>query len=105
MITICVYLPVGSLRAVTEAMFNAGAGQVGDYDQCCYFSKGTGQFRPLVQSNPSVGKKLQINQVEELRLEMVTTEEHYANVISAMKQTHPYEEPAWHAFRSLGETL
>lgn len=105
MITICVYLPFEALGSVSEAMFNAGAGKISGYDQCCYFSKGTGQFRPLEHSNPHVGKKLELNQVEEYRLEMITTEESYSKVIAAMKATHPYEAPAWHAFRSLGESL
>jgi len=105
MIIICVHVPHDKLQVVAEAMFAAGAGKIGNYAKCCYFSEGTGQFLPLENSRPYVGIKTEINQVEEWRLEVATDEKDYENIIMAMLAAHPYEEPSWHAFRSLGSKL
>jgi hypothetical protein len=105
MIIICVYVPYDKLQTVAEAMFLAGAGKIGNYTKCCYFSEGIGQFLPLDNSQPHIGTKLKVNQAAEYRLEIIVSEKDYEIVIQAMLASHPYEEPVWHAFRSLGPKI
>jgi len=68
---------------------------MGDYDCCCWQTLGSGQFRPLENSNPFIGEKGQIERVNEYKVEMVCDEEHIKAVITALKKAHPYEEPAF----------
>ena len=89
------YVPESHLEAVKSAMFEAGAGRVGDYDSCAWQTLGQGQFRPLEGSDPYLGQKGQIEQVAEYKVEMVCASELLATVIGAMKAAHPYEEVAY----------
>ena len=89
------YIPESHLDVVKTAMFNAGAGHIGNYDSCCWQIKGQGQFRPLNGSNPFIGNENTVQSVEEFRVEMVVKEECIYNVIEALKNTQPYETPAF----------
>lgn len=89
------YIPNQSLEAVKTALFNAGAGRVGDYAECCWQVKGQGQFRPLQGSTPHIGQQDELEYVEEWRVEMVVLAKHIQAVVQALKQTHPYETPAY----------
>ena len=80
-------------------MFEAGAGRIGNYDSCSWQSLGTGQFRPLDDSTPYIGKVGQIESVEEYKVEMICTDDLIKTAISAMKKAHPYEEPAYDAWQ------
>ena len=95
MYKICFYVPETHLESVKEALFNAGAGRIGAYDQCCWQSKGVGQFRPLSGSNPFIGSIGQRELVEEYKVEMVCERQIIRKVIASLKQAHPYEEPAY----------
>jgi len=99
MYKICVYVPENSVEKVKKALFDAGAGRVGNYDSCCWQTEGTGQFRPLENSNPSIGSVNQFEQVKELKIELVCEDELVKSAIQAMKQSHPYEEPAYDVWR------
>ena len=85
-------------RAVKTALFNAGAGKIGNYDSCCWETLGTGQFRPLEGSNPAIGSYGMIERVEEYKIEMVCAKERIKEVIAALKVAHPYEEPAYEVY-------
>ena len=89
------FVPTEAKEQVKQAVFAAGAGKIGHYDQCCWEVKGTGQFRPLEGSNPAIGKHHQVEYVEEYRVELVCEDGLIAEVVNAMKQAHPYEEPAY----------
>ena len=89
------YVPEAQLEQVKEALFAAGAGRIGNYDRCCWQTLGQGQFRPLEGSNPFIGEPGQLERVAEYRVEMVCEEAHIRAVIAALKDAHPYEEPAW----------
>lgn len=89
------YVPDTHVDMVKNAMFDAGAGQIGDYEHCCWQTKGVGQFRPLVGSNPFKGELNQLEQAEEYKVEMVCADEVTEQVILALKKAHPYEEPAF----------
>lgn len=89
------YVPPSHLELVKHVMFDAGAGKVGNYEQCSWQSLGEGQFRPNSRSQPYIGKQNQLELIPEYRVEMVCPDEHIHDVIAAMKLAHPYEEPAY----------
>ena len=95
MYKLCFYVPATHLGAVKAAVFAAGAGRIGDYDSCCWQVLGQGQFRPLAGSDPFLGRQGEVEQVEEYRVEMVCERAVVGAAVAAMKQAHPYEEPAW----------
>jgi hypothetical protein len=95
MYKLCYYVPEDFLDATKQAVFDAGAGKIGDYDQCCWQVKGTGQFRPLPGSDPFLGVQQQLEKVDEYRVELVCPEQSILAVIAALKAAHPYEEPAY----------
>ena len=75
------YCPHDVAEKVRMAMFNAGAGKIGDYDSCCWQTSGQGQFRPLEGSTPFIGKQDRIETVAELRIEMVCADEFVKDAI------------------------
>lgn len=93
-----VYVPESHLEKVKSAMFAAGAGRSQRYEQCSWQVLGQGQFLPLEGSEPYIGQVNKVSCVPEYRLEMICSEVELPQVISAMKQAHPYEEPAYGAF-------
>ena len=90
-----VFVPPSALDAVRTALFAAGAGRIGDYEHCSWFTEGTGTFRPLAGASPTVGRIGEEEQVAELRLETVFPEERHDDVLSALRAAHPYEKPAF----------
>src|SRR5262249_54541914 len=83
-----------ALEAVREAVFRAGAGRIGDYERCSFYTEGTGTFLPLEGANPTVGACGREERVPELRLETVYPAAREAEVVRALRDAHPYEEPA-----------
>ncbi len=96
MLSLVFYVPSNEKESVKEALFQAGAGKIGNYDCCCFEVAGTGQFRPLPGSHPSLGQLDQVEKVQEWRIEMVLEESAQEKVITALKKAHPYETPAYH---------
>jgi dinuclear metal center YbgI/SA1388 family protein len=78
-----------------EALFNAGAGHIGNYDFCSFNSEGYGTFRANDQANPFVGENNQLHTENETRIEVIFPEHKKNEVIAALYKTHPYEEPAF----------
>lgn len=101
---IVVFAPDTDLEAVSRALFEAGAGEIGAYRQCSFRLEGTGTFYGLADTNPSIGKKEQREEVREWRLETVCPEAKVAAAIRAMRQAHSYEEPAFDIYRLREET-
>ncbi|WP_296192005.1 MULTISPECIES: NGG1p interacting factor NIF3 [unclassified Psychrobacter] len=95
MYKLTVFIPEKALEPVKVALFAAGAGKIGDYEQCCWQVKGAGQFMPLSGSQPHIGTQDTIETVIEWRVEMVVADAHIKPVIEALKQAHPYETPAY----------
>lgn len=89
------YVPEAQLEQVKQACFDAGAGRIGHYDQCCWQTLGQGQFRPLAGSQPALGLTGTLHTVPEYRVEMVCDDALADAVVAAMLAAHPYEEPAW----------
>ncbi len=99
MYKICVYVPEKSVEKVKLALFDAGAGKIGHYDCCCWQTEGIGQFRPLQNSKPAMGSLNEIEHVKEVKIELVCEDDLMKTVIQAMKQSHPYEEPAFDVWK------
>jgi dinuclear metal center YbgI/SA1388 family protein len=95
LVKIMVFVPDENLRAVQDAMWQAGAGQIGNYDCASFRSRGTGTFRPNEQANPHIGKQGELEQVEEWRLEVIAPQSSQNQIVAAMKAAHPYEEVAY----------
>jgi len=95
---IVVFVPEADFSAVSDAMFNAGAGRIGEYAQCSFRISGTGTFFGSDASNPTIGRKGQREDVAELRLEVICPERDLTNVLNAMRKTHSYDEPAFDVY-------
>ncbi len=89
------YVPESHLDQVKQAIFEAGAGTQGDYSNCCWQIKGMGQFLPSNQANPFLGKTGALCQEVEYKVEVLCLERDLNQVVSALKNAHPYEEPAY----------
>jgi hypothetical protein len=90
-----VFVPPEALDAVRDAVFAAGAGRIGDYERCSWFTEGTGTFVPGAGAAPAIGEPGREERVRELRLETVFPEERQDDIVAALRSAHPYEEPAF----------
>ena len=94
-----VFVPVKKLEKVRAAICAAGAGQIGsNYDNCTFYTIGTGTFRPLKGSKPHIGKIGKLARVKEARLETIVTANGLKKVLAALIKAHPYEEPAYDVY-------
>ena len=93
-----VFVPREALDDVRDALFAAGAGRIGDYERCSWYTAGTGTFLGREGTRPSVGESGREERVAELRLETVFPEERQAEVVEALRDAHPYEEPAFDVY-------
>jgi hypothetical protein len=93
-----VFVPREALDAVREALFAAGAGRIGDYEHCSWYTEGTGTFLGGEGTSPSVGQAGREERLAELRLETVFPAERQADVLAALRRVHPYEEPAFDVY-------
>jgi structural hemagglutinin/hemolysin toxin protein RtxA len=95
MYSLVFYVPESHCDIVKQAVFAAGAGQLGNYAHCAWQVLGQGQFRPTAGSQPFIGEQEQLMIVNEYRVEMLCAPSCIKAVISALKSSHPYEEPAY----------
>lgn len=94
------YVPSENAHQVRNALFEAGAGNIGNYDNCSFNSKGTGTYRGNENSNPVIGNKHQLMSVEEEKIE-VTFEKHLQNkILKALFDNHKYEEVAYEIYKT-----
>lgn len=89
------YVPETHLEPVKSALFAVGAGRIGNYDQCCWQVLGMGQFRPLSGSQAFIGEVGQLERLSEYRVEMVCADTLIKAAVKALRNAHPYEEPAF----------
>ncbi len=94
-----VFVPDSDLAKVSDAVFAAGAGVIGQYRECSYRLAGKGTFFGTDAANPVVGQKGRRENVDEWRLEVVVPEKSVASVVSAMRKAHSYEEPAFDVYQ------
>ena len=92
------YVPTAHLDQVRNAIFDAGAGHIGEYDQCSFNTEGKGTFRASERAHPFIGEKGKIHTEKETRLETIFPEYLERNIINALKSSHPYEEAAYDVY-------
>jgi len=92
---VTVFVPISAVQSVLNALSDAGAGRIGNYERCAYLVTGLGTFVPMVGADPHIGRIGVAEEVEEYRVEMVLPRSKRAAVISALRDAHPYEEPAF----------
>ena len=90
-----VFVPAPALDDVRDALFAAGAGRIGEYERCSWYTPGTGTFLAGDAASPTVGQRGQEERVDELRLETVYPADREDEVVAALRAAHPYEEPAF----------
>jgi len=94
-----VFIPIESAAKVSNAVFAAGAGVIGNYSNCGFAAEGTGTFLPLAGARPTIGKKGKLEKVPEIRFETIVPAEKLDACIAAMEKTHPYETPAFDCYK------
>lgn len=95
---LAVYVPFSHKEKVQNALFEAGAGNIGFYDECSFSIRGEGTFRPLEGSNPYAGTKNVRENAEEEMLYVIFESYKKHSILAAMKQSHPYEEVAYQLY-------
>lgn len=95
MYKIVFFVPLSHVETVKQAIFAAGGGRIGNYDQCAWQTLGQGQFRSLAGSQPFLGVQQIVEYVEEYKVELVCAEDCLKDAILALKKSHPYETPAY----------
>jgi len=93
-----VYVPVSHLEPVRTALGAAGAGNIGEYSHCSFAALGTGTFLPGENTQPFIGKKGIMEEVEEYRLESIVSGEILSSCLAAVRAAHPYEEMAYEVY-------
>lgn len=93
-----VFVPAENSEVLREAMFAAGAGRIGDYSHCCWTTAGTGQFLPHEGASPAIGNVGAVERVPEDRVEVIAPARLRGHVLAALRDAHPYEEPAFDIF-------
>lgn len=89
------YVPIKHLEQVKQALFNAGAGNIGAYDECSFTSEGTGTFRAGESAKPFVGSLGKRHSEKEIKLEVIFENHLENNIIKNLRKSHPYEEVAY----------
>lgn len=95
---IITFVPEDQAQLVIDALAEAGAGAIGNYDRCAFTVQGTGTFRPLTGAHPYLGTAGEVEKVTEQRIEMVLPRQRRTPVVAALLAAHPYETPAWDLF-------
>ncbi len=96
---LAVFVPVGHDEKVRSSMAEAGAGWIGNYSSCFFFTRGTGTFKPAPGTRPFIGKTGELEQVEEVKVETIVPAYRLDAVLEAMQKAHPYEEVAYDLYQ------
>lgn len=92
------FVPASHLDSLRETLFQQGAGHIGNYDSCSFTQEGTGTFRGNALSKPFLGNPMELSQEKEVRLELIYETAHEKSLLEALKNKHPYEEPAFDCY-------
>jgi len=95
LVKLVVFVPAKEAERVRKAMYDAGAGQIGNYDCCSYNLEGEGTFRAVEGANPFVGKINELHVEAEIRVEVIVQKTRISKVVKKMISVHPYEEVAY----------
>jgi hypothetical protein len=91
-------VPEEALDATRNAVFDAGAGRIGAYERCSWYTAGTGTFFGGESTDPAVGEAGREERLPELRVETVVPDDRLDAAIAALRAAHPYEEPAYDVY-------
>ncbi len=89
------YVPENNTEKVLKAIFEAGAGQIGNYSECAFTHQGQGSFTANAQARPTIGQKTVNQKVSEIKIEVLVPLPQINTVLAALKKEHPYEEVAY----------
>ena len=92
------FVPREALEQTRAAVFDAGAGRIGAYERCSWYTAGTGTFLAGQGADPSVGEIGREERIAELRVETVVPAERAGQIVAALKEAHPYEEVAFELY-------
>lgn len=98
MVKLVIYVPITHAEVVREALGEAGAGHIGNYDHCSFSQRGTGRFRPGEGTDPFIGELGKVEAVDEERIETVCPMRKAREVLKAVRKVHPYEEMAYDVY-------
>lgn len=93
------FVPPSHIEIVRQDLFDAGAGNIGNYSKCSFVNEGVGSFKPNELSNPFSGKKGELSLENETRLEVIFEQAYMQQVIAALRKNHPYEEIAYDVYQ------
>lgn len=90
------FVPTANKDQVLAALYEAGVGNIGNYDHCSFQTTGTGTFRPGESANPTIGSQLSDESVDETKIEVIFPNHLSNQIIRVLKKAHPYEEVAYY---------
>jgi len=93
------FVPKSDFKKLRDALYAKGAGEYNNYSHSGFYNQGTGNFKPLADSNPYLGEKDSLNEIEEYRFEAVVSDDKIDQVVKELLKVHPYEEPAWDLYK------
>lgn len=96
------FVPTDAKEKTKQALFDIGVGRYENYEYCSFETLGLGQFKPIADANPHIGKLDIVEKVQEYKVEMICSDEIIQEAIKILKETHPYEEVAYEVFRMEG---
>ncbi|MEH6537896.1 MAG: Nif3-like dinuclear metal center hexameric protein [Psychroserpens sp.] len=89
------YVPIGNANALRAQLFKAGAGNIGNYDNCSFNTEGTGTYRGDENSNPTLGKKGELHEEQEMQISVTFNKHIESKLLNTLFEHHPYEEVAF----------
>ncbi|KAJ7765444.1 GTP cyclohydrolase 1 type 2/Nif3 [Mycena maculata] len=95
------FCPTPHTRAILDHLFDTfptQVGAIGNYTRCAFLSRGTGQFQPGTDANPTIGAVGTLEHVEEDRVEVIVFDR-MRDVVQELKKVHPYEEVAYDVYK------
>jgi len=95
------FVPESHKEKVKDALFEAGAGSLGEYSRCSFEVEGIGQFMPTAKASPFLGQLNCLERVKEFRVEMILHRSLADEVKKALLSSHPYETPAYEFYELL----
>lgn len=98
--TLACYVPKSHRQQVADAIFSAGGGELGEYQNCCFDMLGQGSFLPKSNAQPFIGEANKPEEVEEVKLEIAVENSKLPAAISAMLAVHPYQQPAYQVIKN-----
>jgi len=93
------YVPLEAKEKTKEALFKLGVGKLNNYEKCAFETVGYGQFKPIGNAKPYIGKKGEVTSVKEYKIEMLCPANLIKRAIETLKEAHPYEEVAYEVIK------